>query len=208
MPRATGLENGDYDGSKPQPPTWCGVGEQKPRPTAWGGARCEFAAQTTAPSTQRVVRALWWAVGWFSTGRRARATRATGLERDGYNGSKPHPPTWCGVGDQEPRPTAWGGTRRELAAQTTAPSPAARSACSVGGQLVLHVTKRARAARHGTRMGRLRRVEAAPPTWCGVGEQEPPPTAWGVARRGEHEHTPTHPTFGRIWQIGHRVPTS
>ena len=39
---------------------------KEPRPTAWGGARRELAAQTTAPSPQRAVRALW-AVGWFST---------------------------------------------------------------------------------------------------------------------------------------------
>ena len=37
---------------------------------------------------------------------------------------------------------------------------AARSACSVGGRLVLHVTKRDRAVRHGTRKRRLRRFEA------------------------------------------------
>ena len=36
---------------------------------------------------------------------------------------------------------------------------AARSACSVGGRLVLHVTKRAGAARHETRKRRLRRFE-------------------------------------------------
>ena len=38
---------------------------------------------------------------------------------------------------------------------------AARSTCSLGGRLVLHVTKRARAARHGTRNRRQRRFEAA-----------------------------------------------
>ena len=46
---------------------------------------------------------------------------------------------------------------------------AARSACSVGGRLVRHVTKRARAARHGTRKRRLRRANPHPSTWCGVG---------------------------------------
>ena len=70
---------------------------QEPRPTGWGGARRELAAQTTAPSTQRAVRALW-AVCWLSTRQGARAPRATGQERYGYDGSKPHPPTWCGVG--------------------------------------------------------------------------------------------------------------
>ena len=86
--RATGLEKGGYDGSKPQPPTRRGGGGEESRPTAWGGALRELAAQTTAPSTQRAVRALW-AIGCFSTGRRARRPRATGLERDGYDASKP-----------------------------------------------------------------------------------------------------------------------
>ena len=63
---------------------------------AWGGARRELAAQTTAPSPQRAERALW-AVGWFSTGRRRRPPRETGLERDGYDSSKPQLPTWRGV---------------------------------------------------------------------------------------------------------------
>ena len=121
-PRATELDRNGYDGSEPHLPTWCGVRQEKARPTAWGGARCELAAQTTAPSPQRAVRAPW-AVGWFSTGRRARRPRTTGPERTDYDGSKPHPPTWCGVGQENPWPTAWVGARCELAAQTTAPSP-------------------------------------------------------------------------------------
>ena len=77
-PRATGLERDGYDGPKPQPPTWRGVGGEEPRPTAWGGARRELAAQTTAPSTQRAETSALWAVGWFSTWRSARAPRVTG----------------------------------------------------------------------------------------------------------------------------------
>ena len=150
------------DGSKPQPPTRRGVGGEEPRPTAWGGARRELATQTTAPSTQRAETSALWAVGWFSTRRSARAPRATGRERVSNDGSKPQPPTRRGVGGEEPRPTAWGGARRELATQTTAPSTQrAETSGSVGGRLVLHVTKRARAARHGTRTSQQRRFEAA-----------------------------------------------
>ena len=113
-----------------------------------------------ARSAQRQV--ALWAVGWFSTRRSARAPRATGRERVSNDGSKPQPPTRRGVGAEEPRPTAWGGARRELATQTTAPSTQrAESKGSVGGRLVLHVTKRARAARHGTRTSQQRRFEAA-----------------------------------------------
>ena len=132
-PRATRLKRNGYDGSKPQPPTWRGVGAEEPRPTAWGGARSELAAQTTAPSPQRAVRAPW-AVGWFSTWRSARGLRATELERDGYGVSKPQPPTWRSVGEEEPRPTVWGGARRALAAKTTTPSPqgAVRAPWAVG----------------------------------------------------------------------------
>ena len=134
MPRrATRLEGGGYHGSKPQPPTMRGVCAKEHRPTAWGGARHGFAAHTTAPSPQRAVRALW-AVGWFSIGLSARVPRATGLEGGGYDGSKPQPPTMRGVCAKEPRPTAWGGARRGLAAHTTAPSPqrAVRALWAVG----------------------------------------------------------------------------
>ena len=216
-PRATGVKRSGHDVSKPQPPTWRGVGEEEPRPTAWGGARRALAAKTTTPSpparacsvggrpfsTGRSARgsrgtgvkrdtttfrsrsrrpgavsvkkslgqrrgvervARWprrqprqvrqrtrapWAVGRFSTGRSARGPRATGVKRGGHSVSKPQPPTWRGVGEEEPRPTAWGGARRALAAKTTTPSPPAR-ACSVGGRPVLHGAKRARVARHGS----------------------------------------------------------
>ena len=46
-------------------------------------------------------------------------------------------------------------------ADNRAKHAARRDKCSVGGRLVLHVTKRARAARHGTRKRRLRQFEAA-----------------------------------------------
>ena len=46
-------------------------------------------------------------------------------------------------------------------ADNRAKHAARRDKCSVGGRLVLHVTKRARAARHGTRTSQQRRFEAA-----------------------------------------------
>ena len=39
----------------------------------------------------------------------------------------------------------------------------------------------------------------APPCWGGGGLA-------GLTPQHEHEHTPTHPNFGPIWKIGHRVP--
>ena len=110
---------------------------------------------------QRAVRAPW-AVGPFSTGRSASGPRATELGSFGHDVSKRQPPTWRGVGEGDPRPTAGGGERVALAAQTTTPTPPARSACSVGGRLVFQGRKRARAARRGTRTLRLWRFEAAP----------------------------------------------
>ena len=79
-------------------------------------------ADNRAKHTQRAVTSAPWAVGWFFTRRSARGPRATGRKRDGYDGSKPQPPTERGVGGEEPRPTAWDRARCELAAQTTAPS--------------------------------------------------------------------------------------
>ena len=52
----------------------------------------------------------------------ARAPRATRLERNSYDDSKPQLPTGRGVGANEPRPSARGGARHELAVRTTAPS--------------------------------------------------------------------------------------
>ena len=202
---------------------------QEPRPTAWGGARRELAAQKSVPSPQRAVRALW-AVGWLSTGRSAHGPRATGLKRDGYVSSKPQLLTWRGVcarrfgqrrgveraaswphrqprqvrsaqcmrcgrlavsprgdartpratglerdgyDDSKPQPPTWRGVcARSLDQQRgvervrvdradNRAKSAARSACVVGGRLVLHVTKRAQAARHETIKRRLRHFEAA-----------------------------------------------
>ena len=48
-----------------------------------------------------------WAVGRFSTGRSTRALRATELEGRGQCVSEPQSPTWRGVGEEKPRPTAW-----------------------------------------------------------------------------------------------------
>ena len=179
---------------------------QEPRPTALGGARRELAAQTIAPSPQRAVHSLW-AVGWFFTGRSARGPRATGPERDGCDVLKPKPPTGRGVGEEKRRPTAWGRAKRELAAQTTAPSPqrAVNNLCSVGSRLVLHVTKRARAARHGTRKRRLRCFEAAAANLARCLRQEPRPTAWGRAKRELAAQT-TAPSPQRavhaLWAVG------
>ena len=201
-PRATGVERCGYDVSKPQPPTWRGVGEEEPQPTAWGGARRALAAKTTTPSPP--ARAC--SVGGrpvLHGAKRARAARH-GSRKRGHDVPKPQPPTWRGVGEEEPRPTAWGGARRALAAKTTTPSPPAR-ACSVGGRPVLHGAKRARAARHGNQTLWSRRSKPQPPTWRGVGEEEPRPTAWGGARRALAAKTTTPSPPARACSVGGRL---
>ena len=135
--RARAASNGihrsfGYGVSKPQPPTWRGVGEEQRRPTVWGEARLALAAKKQKPRHVRQQRArALWAVGWFSTGRSARGPRATEFKPFGYDLSKPQPPTWRGVVEEEPRATVCGGARPALATQTTTPSPPART-CSVG----------------------------------------------------------------------------
>ena len=84
-----------------------GVSKAEPPPTAWGEARCEMAAMTTTPTPQHAVHAPW-AVGWFSTWQSARGPNAAKFKNFGYGISKPQPPTWRGVGEEEPRPAAWG----------------------------------------------------------------------------------------------------
>ena len=48
--RPTQFKGFGYGLLKPQPTTWCGVGEEDPRPTAWAGARPALTAKTTTPS--------------------------------------------------------------------------------------------------------------------------------------------------------------
>ena len=91
-----------------------------------------------------------WVVGLFSTGQSARGLRATDFENFDYGVSKLKPPTWRGVGDDEPRHTVWGGARPALAAKKTTQSPPER-ACPIDGRSVFHRAKCARAARHGAR---------------------------------------------------------
>ena len=124
--------------SKPQPPTRRGVVRKEPRPTAWGGARRELAAQTTAPS--RAARSACSVGGRLVLhGLSARAPRATGLERGGYDGSKPQPPTKRGsVPGSSSNGVEW-STPRVGRADNRA-KHAAHSACSVGGRLVLYRT--------------------------------------------------------------------
>ena len=101
-----------------------------------------------------------WSVGRLSTGGSARGEHGAGFGSYSHEYSKPQPPTWRGVGEEEPRPTLWGEARPALAAKTTTPSPPA-SACSVGGRPVLHGAKRAGGARHGIRKLWLRKLETA-----------------------------------------------
>ena len=84
---------------------WCG----RAWPTSWREAHSALAHNTTTPSPYCAARALR-AVGRYSTGRKARAPRATGFERDDHDYSKPMPPACCGVGSVEPRPTARRGS--------------------------------------------------------------------------------------------------
>ena len=49
-----------------------------------------------------------WADGRFSTRRSACAPHTAGVARGDNDDSNPQPPTWHGVGEEEPRPTAWG----------------------------------------------------------------------------------------------------
>ena len=76
--RATRCQRDDQNLSKVVLPTCHGVSAVEPRPTARGGTCSALAHSTTAPSPCCEARAPW-AVGRNSTGRKARGTRATGL---------------------------------------------------------------------------------------------------------------------------------
>ena len=144
--RAIGFGSFGYVPSQPQPPTWRGVVEEEPRPTTQGGARPALASKTTTP---RNPPARAYSVGGRPNLHGARRARAhtTGFGSFGYYVPKPQPPTCRGVGEEEPRPMAWGGVCPDLAAKTTVPSPPA-GAWSVCGRQGLNGAKPARAARH------------------------------------------------------------
>jgi len=141
-----------------------------------------------------------WAVGRFYMGRSARGSRGTGAERDGYDVLKLQPPTWRCVGEEEPRPTAWSGARRTLAAKTTTPSPTAR-ACSVGRWFS---TGRSARGSRGTGVKRSDNdvPKPQPPTWGDFGEEALRPTAWGGARRALAAKTTTPSPTARARSVG------
>ena len=203
-PGVTELGSFDYDSSKPKPATWRGVGEEEPRPTAWGETRPALAAKTTTPSSRRASHGPW-AVGWFSTGRGASGPRATELEGFVYGVSKPQPPTWRGVLEEEPRPTVRGGARTALAAKTTTPSPR-RAVCRPWAVGWFSTGRRAR----GPRTTELESVgygvsKPQPPTRRGVGEEKLRPTTRGGARRELPAQTTTPSPPARTCTVGGRL---
>ena len=89
--RATAFERNNQDLSNVVPLTCFSVCAVEPQPTAWGGACSALSRNTTTPSPRCSARAPW-AVGRFSTGKKARGTRATGFDRGGQDLSKTMPP--------------------------------------------------------------------------------------------------------------------
>ena len=84
---------------------------------------------------------------------------------------------------------------------------AARSACSVGGRLVLHVTKRARAARHGTRNRRQRRFEAAAAdlAQCRWRRASANGVGWSASRVGRADNRAKHAARRDKCSVGGRL---
>ena len=155
--RTTGIEHSGHDVPKPQPPTWHDVDEEEPR-SRRGMERVARWPRRQPRQVRQRARTLR-AVGWFSTGRSARGPSATELGSIRYSILKPQPPTWRGIGAEEPWHMAWGGACPALTATTTTTSPLAR-ACSVSGRLILPWVKRAGAATHSIQKLWLRPFEA------------------------------------------------
>ena len=147
---ARGREIGScgYEASSPLPPTWRGVDAKELLPAAWGGLRPALGTKTTTPSPP--ARAGFMGGRTVLHGaKRARAARH-GVRTLWPRNSHPTAAVLARCWSEKPRPMAWGGTRRALAAKTTTPSPLAR-ACSLGSRPVFHEMMRARAAWHGVK---------------------------------------------------------
>ena len=138
-PCATGFESFDYVDPKPQPSTWRSVGEEESRQTALGGARPALAAQTTTPSpAARACSMGGWPV--LHGVKRAQVAR--------HQVRQVRSPIWRGVGEVEPRPTAWGGVRPALASKPTTLSPPAQVLCGRSGGSPRGEARASCAARH------------------------------------------------------------
>ena len=86
-------------------------------------------------------------------------------------------------------------------ADNRAKHAARRDKCSVGGRLVLHETKRARAARHGTRTSQQRRSEAAAANtarcrWRGASANG---VGWSTPRVGHADNRAKHAARRDKW---------
>ena len=129
-----------------------------------------------------------WVVGRFSTGRSARGTRAMGVKRDVDEDLKPQPPTLHRFGEEEPRPMAWGGAQRALAAKITSQGrQRARAPQAVGR---FSTGQSARVARHGTQARWPRRFEAAATDLerCRCGRALATGMGWSASRVGRKDN--------------------
>ena len=86
---------------KPQPLTWRGVYEQEPRQRRWVEHVLRWPRRQPRQVLQRAHAP--WEVSRFSTGRSARRPVDAEVARYSHGVWKPQPPTWRGVGEEEPR---------------------------------------------------------------------------------------------------------
>ena len=151
---------------------------------------CQVSQRTRAP----------WAVGrypWVE----ACAGCAQWGQTICYDISKPLLPTWRDVGEEEPRPTEWGGLRCALAAKTTTTSPPA-SACFVGGWLAFHEAIARGPCATGVKYGGQYVSKPQPSTLRGVGVGGTLANVRGGARRALAAKTTTPSQPAHTWAVG------
>ena len=186
-PRATGFEREVYNlvEDRVADLSWCWCG----RASADGmGRSAPLRWATTQPFQARTARHVCWAVGRYSTGRKARGPRAMGLDDGDYKYSKPcrRPVavlvrSSLGRRHGEERAPRWATTQprqARIVRRAYLSTPWAVGRYSAGQK---ERGPRTTVSKYGDHI-----VENESPTRHGVGAVEPRPTAWVGAPQRNH----------------------
>ena len=186
--RAMGFNRGDHEALKPQLPILRRVGEERPRPMTWGGARRALATKITSPSptasgssvgrwpvVQGAMRA--WAArrGTQRRWRRRFEAAAADLARCRCGRALANCVGWSAlrVGREDNHATSASARKRVARWPQRQPRQVRQRACApwaVGRFSTGRTTRGSRAT--GVRRGGHDAPKSQPPTWRDVGEEK------------------------------------
>jgi len=143
----------------------------------------------------------------FSTGQSARVPRPTKFKHIDHGLPKTQPPTWRGVGEEESRPTTWGGACPGFVAKTTRQPrqvhQRARAPWAVGRFSTGRSACEPRSLRFGSYGHDVSKPQ--PPSMLSVAEEKPRPMMWGGAHPALAAKTTTPSPPARTCSVGCRL---